>query len=261
VRGRVGIGNPAGDEGRTGFGIQMMAAREPVISLKGVARDFFDGVRTRRVLQETDMDVYPGELTVLAGPSGSGKTTLLTIMGLVLAPTTGHVTIAGEDVSGYAEDALATVRLRKFGFVFQTAALVAALSAMDNVLIATGVQGGRVSPELRERADRLFSDLGIEEYARLSPSQLSGGQQQRVAIARALISDPKVLLCDEPTSALDVDSSKLVLDTLKRLSRDPSRGVVLVTHDPRVFPYADRLVKIEDGVIAHDTREVGGSDE
>jgi putative ABC transport system ATP-binding protein len=234
---------------------------EPVVRLKGVARDFFDGVRTRRVLQETDLDVFPGEFTVLAGPSGSGKTTLLTIMGLVLAPTTGRVTIAGEDVTGYSEDRLATVRLRKFGFVFQTAALVPALSAMDNVLIATGVQGGKVTPETRARADRLFEELGLTEYARRSPAQLSGGQQQRVAIARALISDPSVLLCDEPTSALDVDSSKLVLDTLKRLSRDPRRGVVLVTHDPRVFPYADRLVKIEDGAIAHDTREIGGGDE
>ena len=234
---------------------------EPVVRLKKVARDFFDGVRMRRVLQETDLDVFPAEFTVLAGPSGSGKTTLLTIMGLVLAPTSGRVTIAGEDVTGYSEDRLATVRLRKFGFVFQTAALVPALSAMDNVLIAAGVQGGRVRSELRDRADRLFEELGIQEYARLSPAQLSGGQQQRVAIARALISDPSVLLRDEPTSALDVDSSKLVLDTLKRLSRDPRRGVVLVTHDPRVFPYADRLVKIEDGVIAHDTREIGGGDE
>ncbi|UCG41848.1 MAG: ABC transporter ATP-binding protein [candidate division WOR-3 bacterium] len=234
---------------------------EPVVRLKGVVRDFFDGVRTRRVLQQTDLDVFPGEFTVLAGPSGSGKTTLLTIMGLVLAPTLGRVVIAGEDVTGYSEDRLATVRLRKFGFVFQTAALVPALSAMDNVLIATGVQGGRVTPELRKRADTLFEDLGLKEYARLSPAQLSGGEQQRVAIARALISDPSVLLCDEPTSALDVDSSKLVLDTLKRLSRDPKRGVVLVTHDPRVFPYADRLVKIEDGAIAHDTREIGGGDE
>jgi putative ABC transport system ATP-binding protein len=234
---------------------------EPVVRLKGVARDFFDGVRTRRVLQQTDLDIFPGEFTVLAGPSGSGKTTLLTIMGLVLAPTTGRVTIAGEDVTGYSEDRLATVRLRKFGFVFQTAALVPALSAMDNVLIATGVQGGRVTPELRTRADGLFEELGLKELARLSPAQLSGGEQQRVAIARALISDPSVLLCDEPTSALDVDSSRLVLDTLKRLSRDPKRGVVLVTHDPRVFPYADRLVKIEDGAIAHDTREIGGGDE
>jgi putative ABC transport system ATP-binding protein len=234
---------------------------EPVVRLKGVVRDFFDGVRTRRVLQQTDLDVFPGEFTVLAGPSGSGKTTLLTIMGLVLAPTLGRVVIAGEDVTGYSEDRLATVRLRKFGFVFQTAALVPALSAMDNVLIATGVQGGKATPEIRARADKLFEELGLKELARLSPAQLSGGEQQRVAIARALISDPSVLLCDEPTSALDVDSSKLVLDTLKRLSRDPKRGVVLVTHDPRVFPYADRLVKIEDGAIAHDTREIGGGDE
>jgi len=227
---------------------------EPVVRLEGVARDFWDGVKQRRVLQETDLAFFPGELTVLAGPSGSGKTTLLTIVGLVLKPSAGRVWVAGEEVTGLSEDALATVRLKRFGFVFQTAGLVPALSALDNVLAGRSVQSDRVKPGLRERAAELFGELGIAEYTRAMPTQLSGGQQQRVAIVRALLGDPAVLLCDEPTSALDVDSSRVVLDTLKRLARDPRRGVVLVTHDPRVFPYADRLVKIEDGRIASDTR-------
>ncbi|MBN2538319.1 ABC transporter ATP-binding protein [candidate division WOR-3 bacterium] len=228
---------------------------EPVIRLEGVARDFWDGVRRRRVLQPTDLEFWPGELTVLAGPSGSGKTTLLTIMGLVLAPSAGRVWVAGEEVTGLSEDALATVRLKRFGFVFQSAGLVPALSALDNALAGRSIQSDRVAPGLRERALELFDELGIADYARAMPTQLSGGQQQRVAIARALLGEPAVLLCDEPTSALDVDSSRVVLDTLKRLARDPKRGVVLVTHDPRVFPYADRLVKIEDGRIASDTKD------
>lgn len=226
----------------------------PVLQLDGVARDFFDGRVVRRVLKETRLDVFPGELTALAGPSGSGKTTLLTIMGLVLRPSAGRIAVAGREVTGLDEDELATIRKDKYGFVFQQAALVPALSALDNVLVAGAVQGGRVRPETRGRAVELLDKLGMKEHAEARPQQLSGGQQQRVGIARALLGDPLLLLCDEPTSALDAESGHLVLDTLKRLSRDPHRAVVLVTHDPRVFPYADRLVKMEDGAIVYDTR-------
>jgi putative ABC transport system ATP-binding protein len=228
---------------------------KPVIRLEGVARDFRDGARIRRVLEPVTLDFFPGELTALAGPSGSGKTTLLTIMGLVLAPSAGRVWVAGEEVTGYSEDRLATVRLKRFGFVFQSAGLVPALSALDNILAGRSIQGGKVSSEMRRRALEILGELGLPDYAQAMPPQLSGGQQQRVAIARALLGDPAVLLCDEPTSALDVDSSHVVLDALKRLSRNPGRGVVLVTHDPRVFPYADRLVRIEDGRVASDTRQ------
>jgi len=230
----------------------------PVLRLEGVVRDFSDGRVVRRVLKETSLDIFPGELTALAGPSGSGKTTLLTIMGLVLKPSAGRIVVAGNDVSGLSEDELASLRMRKYGFVFQQAALVPALSAIDNVLVATAIQGGRIKPETRQRAVELLDKLGMKEYADSRPQQLSGGQQQRVGIARALMGDPVLLLCDEPTSALDVESGRIVLDTLKRLSRDPSRAVVLVTHDPRVFPYADRLIKMEDGAIVYDTRTASG---
>jgi putative ABC transport system ATP-binding protein len=193
-------------------------------------------------------------LTTLAGPSGSGKTTLLTIMGLVLRPSAGRITVAGRDVTGLTEDELAVLRMDKYGFVFQQAALVPALSAIENVLVAAAIQGGRVRPDTRQQATDLLDKLGMKDYVNARPQQLSGGQQQRVGIARALMGDPVLLLCDEPTSALDVESSHLVLDTLKQLSRSPQRAVVLVTHDPRVFPYADRLIKMEDGAIAYDTR-------
>jgi len=131
---------------------------------------------------------------------------------------------------------------------------VPALSALDNVLVAGAIQGGRVRPETRQQAISLLDSLGMKEYLNARPQQLSGGQQQRVGIARALVGDPILLLCDEPTSALDVESSHVVLEALKKLSRDPRRAVVLVTHDPRVFPYADRLVKMEDGAIVYDSR-------
>jgi len=224
------------------------------LKLEGVSKEFFDGRILRAVLKPLDLEILTGELTIIAGPSGSGKTTLLTIMGLVLRPTRGSVTIGGENVTDYGEDRLATLRLRRFGFVFQQAALIPALTALENILIASGIQGGRVSQALKTRAFKLLGELGLESYLDAKPQQLSTGQQQRVAIARALVNEPLVLLCDEPTSALDVESSGIVLDTLKRLSKDEERSVVLVTHDPRVFPYAERLIKIEDGAITYDTR-------
>jgi putative ABC transport system ATP-binding protein len=230
----------------------------PVLSLRGVTRDFSDGRTTRRVLKETTLDIAPGELTALAGPSGSGKTTLLTIMGLVLAPSAGRILVAGEDVTGLDDDSLASIRLHRYGFVFQQAALVPALSVLDNVLVAASVQGGRVSQQTKQQAHDLLAGLGMAEYESARPQQLSGGQQQRVGIARALIGDPVLVLCDEPTSALDVESSHVVLDALKGIAHDPNRAVVLVTHDPRVFPYADRLVKMEDGAIVYDSRPGGG---
>lgn len=226
----------------------------PVTRLESVTRDFFDGKKMRTVIHATDLEIMPGELTVLAGPSGSGKTTLLTIMGLVLKPTAGRVYVQSEDVSDLSEDERASIRLERFGFVFQQAALVPALSILENLLVSRAIQGRRVSRAMKDEAMRLLGDLGLEEYAEAKPQLLSTGQQQRVGIARALMGDPLLLLCDEPTSALDVESSRIVLDTLKRISSSEDKGIVLVSHDPRVFPYADRLIKIEDGRIEHDTR-------
>ena len=224
------------------------------IRLEGVARDFSDGREMRRVLKEIRLELFTEEMTVIAGSSGSGKTTLLTIMGLVLKPSEGRIFIDEEEVTGYSEDELATLRMKKFGFVFQQAALIPALTVIENILIASAIQGGSFHASLKEKAHTMLDDLGLERYSDAKPQQLSSGQQQRVAIVRALINNPLLLLCDEPTSALDAESSTIVLDTLKRLSHDKDRGVVLVTHDPRVFPYADLLVKVEDGAVFSDTR-------
>lgn len=227
---------------------------EPILRLDRVTRDFYDGRIQRRVIHETDLAVYPGELTILAGPSGSGKTTLLTIMGLVLKPSGGDIFVAGDRVTHLPESRLASVRRTKYGFVFQLAELLPALSVVENVVVAAGIQGDSVPSAVRLRARELLDSLGLSDCLNLKPIQLSGGQKQRVAIARALINEPAILLCDEPTSALDAESSTVVLDTLKRLSQDPRRAMLLVTHDPRVFPYADRLLKIENGRIIFDSR-------
>ncbi len=228
---------------------------DPILKLSGIARDFYDGRSLRRVLQKTDLDIYPGEFTILAGPSGSGKTTLLTIMGLILKPSEGTIAIRGNTVSKISESGLASLRLHNYGFVFQLAELLPALSVMENIIVASGIQGHRVPNALRQRAQDLLNGFGLAECMHLRPLQLSGGQKQRVAIVRALVNEPAVLLCDEPTSALDAESSSIVLDALK----NTTRAMIMVTHDPRVFPFADRLIKIENGAIVSDTRTIDQS--
>ena len=225
-----------------------------ILQLQGISRDFFDGKVLRRVLKSINLKIHPGELTIIAGPSGSGKTTLLSIMGLILKPSEGTLFIKGQEVSHYSENVLATIRMHNFGFVFQLAELIPALSITENILIAHGIQGNPVPSALRERALTLLEEFGLQGYFHAKPQQLSSGQKQRVAIIRALINDPILLLCDEPTSALDAESSTIVLDTLKHVSKNSERGVILVTHDPRVFPYADRLIKIEEGMIGYDSK-------
>ncbi|MEI6126551.1 MAG: ABC transporter ATP-binding protein [Pseudomonadota bacterium] len=226
----------------------------PILTLKNITRDFSDGRVIRRVLQATDLSIYPGEFTILAGPSGSGKTTLLTIIGLILKPSAGEIFINDEQVTHLSESRLATMRLQKYGFVFQLAELLPALSVLENVIVSSGIQGRAVAAEHKKKARELLASFGLGDCLSMQPLQLSGGQKQRVAIARALINNPAVLLCDEPTSALDAESGAIVLDTLKQLSKDPARALIMVTHDPRVFPYADRLLKIENGAIVYDSR-------
>lgn len=227
-----------------------------VIELLDVSRDFYDGRQTRRVLHPLTLGVYAGDFTIISGPSGSGKTTLLTILALILKPTNGRVVVMGQDVTRMSEDTWASLRLRHYGFVFQTSALVPALSVMDNVLIAAAVQGDPITPELRQRATASLTALGLGDFTHVKIGKLSGGQKQRVAIARALVNGPQLILCDEPTSSLDVESSAMVLESLKQLSTQGC-AVVLVTHDQRVFPYADRLIQLVDGTVAADTRSPG----
>jgi putative ABC transport system ATP-binding protein len=228
------------------------------VKLDKVTKEFFDGKQMRLVLKNTDLEIFTREFTVIAGPSGSGKTTLLTIIGLILSPNSGNIVINQQDVTNLSEDQLATFRMKQFGFVFQNADLIPALNVMQNILVPTAIQGGSVSPVVKKRAEGLLEEFGLISYADSIPQRLSTGQRQRVAIARAMINDPILLLCDEPTSALDVESSTIVLDTLKELSQDENRGVVMVTHDPRVFPYADRMIKLENGEIIYDPRSAGG---
>ena len=226
-----------------------------VLQLQGVARDFSDGRQVRRVLFPMDLELYPGEFTIIAGPSGSGKTTLLSIMGMVLRVSEGRVYLMDKDVTALGDRASAGLRLRTYGFVFQQPMLISGLNTLENVLLALAVQGHRPRSKERQRAKDILVTLGLGETLHMQPRLLSGGQKQRVSIARALVKDPPVILCDEPTSALDAESGHIVLDVLKRTSVEAHKVVVVVSHDARVFPYADRLIKLQDGKVLSDTRE------
>ena len=220
-----------------------------------IARDFSDGRQMRRVLFPTDLEFAGGELAVLSGPSGSGKTTLLSIMGLVLRPSEGRLLLDELDVTRLSDEEAATVRLRQYGFVFQQPMLIEGLSVMENILLAHGIRGGRAGHDIRLKAEGLLKTLGLDGTAHLQPRLLSGGMKQRASIARALIKNPSILLCDEPTSALDAESGQAVMGILKRIALEEGRIVVVVSHDARVFPYADRLLKLENGVVVSETRE------
>lgn len=225
------------------------------LRLEKIARDFFDGRQTRRVLFPTDLEILPGELTVLSGPSGSGKTTLLSILGLVLRPSTGRLFLDDQNLTDLEDGEAASLRLRRFGFVYQQPMLIDGLSVEENILLACGVQGGRLPAGIRQKTETMLAGLGLAGVAPLQPRLLSGGMKQKASIARALIKDPAVVLCDEPTSALDAESGQTVMRILKRVAVDEKRVVVVVSHDARVFPYADRLLKMENGAVVSDTRE------
>jgi putative ABC transport system ATP-binding protein len=218
------------------------------IAVRRVVKSYGAGETAVHALRGVDLDVHAGEVLLMMGPSGSGKTTLLSIMGGILQATGGSVAIAGREIVGLPERALPQVRLRHIGFVFQGFNLFPALSAAENVAIALDLRGIR-GRDADRRALAALDAVGLADRAHHRPGDLSGGQKQRVAIARALVGEPDIVLADEPTAALDHTSGERVLDLLRRVATEQRRAVVLVTHDPRTLPYADRIVHIEDGVL------------
>ena len=199
-------------------------------------------------LAEATLDIRPGEVTLVEGPSGSGKTTLISILGLLLRPTTGEVWLEGKNVAGMTERDLPPLRARNFGFVFQGFNLFPALTALDNVAMAIQMKApGAKDP--RGEARRLLELVGLGPRAHHLPADLSGGQKQRVAIARALGGNPPIIVGDESTAALDTKTALSVMELLRELASSHGRAVVVVTHDPRLEKYADRVVRVEDGRI------------
>jgi putative ABC transport system ATP-binding protein len=224
---------------------------EPIVLLKDICKSYGAGETAVHALVEANLAVYPGEVLLIEGPSGSGKTTLLSILGLVLSPSSGSITVEGQSLDGVGEKDLPPVRARTFGFVFQAFNLFAALTARENVALAMQMKAGaRPKKETFAEAERLLDLVGLRERMHHLPADLSGGQKQRVAIARALGGDPKVILGDEPTAALDAKTGLGIMNLLRDLAKKHGRAVVIVTHDHRLEGYADRIVRVEDGRVA-----------
>jgi putative ABC transport system ATP-binding protein len=221
----------------------------PVLEASSVVKVFEEGSQRVEVLRGVSITVAPGEVVALEGPSGSGKTTLLSIMGCILTPTSGEVTIAGERVDATRPDQLRDVRRRSIGFVFQQYNLFPALTALENVEYALNVKG-RKGRSAHEEATSALTRVGLGDRLHFLPRDLSGGQKQRVAIARALAGSPPVILADEPTANLDTVVGTQVLELFRDLAKSESRGLVIVTHDPKVRAVADRVVGIRDGRLA-----------
>jgi putative ABC transport system ATP-binding protein len=220
-----------------------------VLEAREIFKTFEEGSQRVDVLKGVSMSVQAGEVVALEGPSGSGKTTLLSIMGCILTPTSGQVSVAGERIRADQPERLREARRRSIGFVFQQYNLFPALTALENVEYSLNVKGvaGRAA---EAEARRVLERVGLGDRLDFLPRDLSGGQKQRVAIGRALAGSPRVILADEPTANLDTAVGAQVLELFRDLAKTEQKGVVIVTHDPKVRAVADRVVGIRDGRLA-----------
>lgn len=221
---------------------------ETLVETRSVHVTYGEGAAACRALEDVSVSVRAGEVLLLMGPSGSGKTTLLQVLGCLMRPSAGTVRFHGQPVDSWDPRALGDRRLRHYGFIFQSYNLFSTLNAWENVAIALDLLGIR-GAEGETRARALLREVDLGAKADSYPAKLSGGQRQRVAIARALANDPDILLADEPTAALDAASGQTAIALLAGLARSRGRAVVIVTHDPRVINYGDRIITLEDGRI------------
>jgi len=227
-----------------------------MIEATNIVKTLGDGAGRVEALKGINLSLAGGELTLLMGPSGSGKTTLLSVLGCMLSPTSGTVQIRGRSTTGLDSEELAGLRRDNVGFVFQSYHLFPTLTAAENVRLVLDVRGDR-SPSARLKAVAALATVGLSHKAHAFPRELSGGEQQRVAIARAIVGDASVILADEPTAALDSENGHAVMTVLAEIAKDPARALFIVTHDPRIMPFADRILRIEDGRIVSDQRGGG----
>ncbi|MDD4334925.1 MAG: ABC transporter ATP-binding protein [Desulfotomaculaceae bacterium] len=221
---------------------------DEIIVLEQVNKFYGDEVVVQ-VLFDIDLSIKSGQFTAFIGPSGSGKSTLLNIIGLLEAPTSGKVSLDGQDISGLNKGEQASYRNEKIGFIFQFHYLLPEFTALENILIPHWIGKGKPPQEIVGRAMYLMERIGIEQYGGKYPHQLSGGQQQRVAIARSLINQPKIIFADEPTGNLDSKTSGMVMELLKEIVRENKTNLVMVTHDRDIAAGADRVIEIVDGRI------------
>jgi|TARA_Y100000589_G_scaffold259002_1_gene248470 putative ABC transport system ATP-binding protein len=227
-------------------------ARQPgadlvsTVSIENLSHWYGRGSTRRQVLQSVDLEIAAGEVVLLTGPSGCGKTTLLTLIGALRQVQQGDVRVFGQQLKGAGRGQRQQLR-RRIGMIFQGHNLLRCLTAEQNVQMGADLLAGFSYRGRRDQAREWLRAVGLEDHLSKLPQDLSGGQKQRVAIARALAARPQLLLADEPTAALDSGTGREVVELLKRLAREQSCSVLMVTHDPRILDVADRLVKMEDG--------------
>ena len=222
-----------------------------LIAMESISKDYTpkDGVTTR-VLKSIELFIEPGDFVSIMGPSGSGKSTLMNLLGTLDRPTEGVYLLDDEDISSFDDAALAYIRNRTIGFVFQGFNLLARRTVIDNIALPL-FYGGEDRKERIRRAEHYLAQVGLSTHRNHFPSQLSGGQQQRIAIARALIGEPKIILADEPTGSLDSQTSKEIMGLLTALNKE-GITIILITHDQEVANYGKRLVQLKDGEIIYD---------
>lgn len=222
--------------------------RLPIVEVSNVRKSYMLGDVEVPVLSNISLRIENGEFLAIVGPSGSGKSTLMNLIGCLDRPTEGQVLIKGKDLYGMSDEELARLRGLEIGFVFQTFNLVPRLTAFENVLLPTFANSRSIDPQ--KRAKELLNLMGLQDRMHHRPGELSGGQSQRVSIARALINDPSILLADEPTGNLDSKTGSEILRIFMDLNKE-GRTVVIVTHDPEIAKFADRVILVKDGIIQY----------
>ena len=216
--------------------------------MSAVNKHFGEGEARVHVLKSADFTARFGELMMLVGPSGCGKTTLLSVLAGTLSADDGEVSVFNERIDRMSNAQLTRFRARNIGFIFQQFNLIPTLTAAENVSVPLLIQGQPNARALKA-ASAALERVGLGHKTGERPGKLSGGQQQRVAIARALVHQPRLLICDEPTSALDRENGQIVMQLLREVARSPERTVIIVTHDSRIYHYADRMAEMEDGKV------------
>lgn len=227
--------------------------KKVTIACNNIKKSFTNGGETIEVLHDVNLTAYENEMIMLMGPSGSGKTTLISIIGGILDATSGTCLVLDHEINKMPEEERTLFRGNNIGFLFQHFILVPTLNAIENTAIPLLCMGSAREPAF-QKASKLLSSMDLDEQQKKKPNQLSGGEQQRVAIARGFIHDPKILLCDEPTSFLDLERGKKIMAILQAFKEKNQCTIIVVTHDPRILPFADRIIRIEDGRIKEDRK-------
>lgn len=223
-----------------------------MLTLKNINKTFGKGDTATEVLKDINLIVKNGEMVCLYGPSGSGKSTLLSIVGALLTPSSGEIDVDGENWTKFSDAQLTELRLKKIGFIFQQANLIPYLTVKDQ-LVYVGVEAGMDKKQASEHAESLLEEFGLDHRLRHYPKSLSGGEQQRVAIARAFMNNPSLILADEPTASLDYERATQVVETIQRRVKETNTACILITHDSRIFNYADTLYELKAGVLTEKT--------